>query len=263
MSEQSLSPTHKKPGGSQLAEQEELLLTAYFDGECGFLSKLRAHRLLRRNAQAQTFLEALTSLSESSLQSFFNDRRQTHELAKVDLWERVSTRIDQEERAAFFLGKRDSTQASSSKEKESFFGMREFFWGGAGAALSFLFVFALSPGGAPQVATESGSSSQAGSTSPVALVSTAPQVLRSSTRVPTVTTVSTHNRPVEVDWMKSDGSVRMIHDTSGRTPIIWVKRRSNLPQISSYRSNSSRRRRNGVQSQSLQQRIPTATLVSK
>lgn len=39
-----------------LTEKEELLLSRHFDGECGFISRFQAQRLLIRNDQAKLFL---------------------------------------------------------------------------------------------------------------------------------------------------------------------------------------------------------------
>jgi hypothetical protein len=82
-------------------------------------------------------------------------------------------------------------------------------------------------------------------------------LVRNPSQIPSVS-----SRPVEVDWMRSDGSVRMIQDPRAGTPIIWVTRRSQVPQLTRRGIRKSDSRESAPR-RSLQQRVPTATFVSK
>ena len=48
--------------------------------------------------------------------------------------------------------------------------------------------------------------------------------LKSSDLGPTPSLRQASRRPLEVDWMRSDGRVHMIQDSGERSAIIWVKR---------------------------------------
>ena len=129
MTQQQLSPKHEKQASGSLTVDEELLLTAFFDGESGFFSRMKARSLLRKNPLAKTYLSELESLRDSALPSFFDSRagtpleRDSLEGKPVQLWDRISNRIDQEERAAFFLGERGGISSSTTKEKAPLFGL--------------------------------------------------------------------------------------------------------------------------------------------
>ena len=233
---------------SGLSFREEKLLQAYFDSECGAIGRWWARRLLARRRSAGAFFESLRVGAREVLGSFDGGADAQQGGEKVDLWNRISARIDQEERSLMFLGKRDFRERAQGVWRLSW--TRPVGWGLSGAVVTAgvaMLIFgqfspqaqsAFSAAGSPSL----GGDAQANpSYQPVAMdmgesdfraeAGTAEQEMSSAhalnRKVP---------RALEVDWMRSHGRVRMIQDSSDRAAILWVNRDSKLG--SSRRSNS-------------------------
>ncbi len=188
--------------------KEEKLLSRYIDNELGILGKFKAKSLLKRSSEARDVVEGLSEQSElvSSLS--------TNSL-KVNLADKIFQRIEQEEKAEFYLGKRRNLE---KQERDS-----AFSWGlvgtlaSAAACLALFFTFANdnSDNIETQVAKVQKESFQAE---------------RQSSTVQ-LTSVSDsgfdfEDPSVEVEWLKSDGRVKMIPAKNEKQmPIIWIKPR--------------------------------------
>ncbi len=221
-----------------LNEGEEVLLMKFFDGQCAFLERGKAQRLIEQSQSACEYMDMLRKAAQAA-QTL--GRQQT---LKVDLWQEVSRRIDAEEHAAIFLGKRDTHAHPSLSERVRGFFSNAWNLGISGAAVTAgLAFFMLLPATTPtsddaeqMVDMVRGVSYEAADASRAANVGGA---LASSNAE--VRPVGIHGRPqildeqtanvVEVDWMRSDGRLRMLHEPSERSAIIWVKRRNPAAQI--------------------------------
>ena len=207
---------------TQLTEKEEKLLEQYFDGECRLFAGRKAKRLLDEKPEALAYIEHLKELSKATKKAISEEYT-----GEVDLWDRISNRIDQEEYASIFLGERKTLK----EEKVPWYS--GIGWAIPGAALSAFAFFMVSsqpvaslPGGSPKplgFAEADFLSLQSLRTVSQGALQQAPQqrvVPRAYVRrsVP-VTSV------VEVDWMRSDGRVRLIEDPEDTGAIIWIRRR--------------------------------------
>lgn len=202
-----------------LTEHEELLLMKFVDGECGCLEKSRALRLIGASPTAAAFVEKLKASSEQAEFVLGGASR------PVDLWSRIEQRINAEEHAAIFLGKRETGRSRADAS-----GLAAWFTGTFGLGLSgavataAVALFMISPLGSSREGSTStpkdlaqmvkGVSLDTSAASAVAVRHERPQILNDD--IPSA---------VEVDWMRSDGRVRILPGTSERSPIIWVKRR--------------------------------------
>ena len=204
---------------SMLREKDERLISKWLDGECGWLERWRAGRLLRGSQAARNFLENMQAV-RCGAQCWGESACR----CQVDLWDRIAARIDQEQRAEVFLGRR---RAAAADVRESRFSPWTLGVSGAAVAAAAALLLVFLPGGA-------------GNTGPGgrALVWTA-----DSGSVPGVNLASAGGvQPrvvsggVELDWMRSHaGRVKLIQDPSGRSPIIWVTKRKPQPQTPYYR----------------------------
>ena len=202
-----------------LSEKDELLLSKYHDGECGVLSAFLAKRLLRDNTAAQHFLRNLENCSR-----IIEAEASRVSIPVVDLWDRIDNRIDQEQKAAFYLGERRVTERVPSlierlrASQVAVGGLS----GAAIAAVAFLFVYSPRDITSFSVPFNGPSSNAQNQFQQVGMGSSS-----ISTRQATLT--QRGNRPLEVDWMRSNGSLSLIPDASGSSAIIWVRRRSASP----------------------------------
>ncbi len=240
----------KQTDGSEwmfLSDAEEQLLLSYLDGEAGIVKRLRARFLLRR-PEARSYLESMRRVGVET-RAWAEGR----EVPTVDLWQRVSQRLDQEERAARFLGSR----ASGVVPVRHVWSER-LAWAipsAAVAALATVFVVGTEfrvPGGFYSMAgTVRQEHEQLATIEPSDLgfagASSQPVSLRSSTAVRPPPYLSA---PVEVKWMRSNGRVQLMQDPENRSAIIWI------------RTDPAHRRRTGGGEVSRQARIPEAIPVS-
>lgn len=224
---------------NSLSDRQERLIMRFADGECGPLARLKAKKLVRRSASARRFLDDLRHTSVF-MGGYENDLHKS-ESGQVDLWKRVEQRIEQEERAAIFLGERRAgVKVDIFKEFFSSSSLAAGLSGGVVAALLLAFVW--TPDGAMLPVPES-SDAPAGS-APLAQAVSNPAVATQNPVQRSVKLVSqgapaarqrsmfnsgnivAETSGVEVDWMRSDGQVRMIQHPESSVPIIWVKKRT-------------------------------------
>jgi hypothetical protein len=104
------SAKNKLTRSASLSEKQELLLSRFHDGECSYLSAFLAGRLLARRAEARDFILNLEEIKGKCSQLSAS----TTEPA-IDLWARIESRINQEQRASFYLGERRIADPKSSR----------------------------------------------------------------------------------------------------------------------------------------------------
>jgi hypothetical protein len=203
-----------------LSERQELLLSQYFDGECGCVSRYRAQSLLRRSQEARAFLEQLSSISTECQESCSGSD------CCADLWQKISARIDNEERAAFYLGSRRETSELPASRFFDRIRDRQVILGGlSGAALAALaLVFITRTGDIPEIATVA-RTSVSGSNIP----SEVTQVALGGSGARLAENRGMHRyaptSTMEVDWMRANGPLALIQNPNGKSAIIWVRRK--------------------------------------
>lgn len=228
-----------------LSEKQERLLLRYLDGECGLVGRMRAERLLSSSAVASSYAAAMRQASRGVREALAEQcgaGRSADGGQCVDLWQRIAARIDQEEKAEFFLGKRKL--ASAGESAWDLGGLWEpVKWGFSGAlvtAAAVVIVFrvsSVSPGGETALAGRSEVNVQrvaglsGGDFSPVGLMEgqsgreSALQTLNVGKDAPESPVVRRVPRVFEVGWMKSPGRVKVIQDSNQRSAILWVDRK--------------------------------------
>lgn len=207
---------------SALSVRQEVLLVAFHDGECGMFDTLRARYLLRRSASARAFIKSV----ESADAAYRAHARQVERDCNVDLWDRISARIQAEKHAEVFLGQR--TYSAPAAASESVWSIAEwrsrFAWGASGAAFASVLAMALVQGGyiggtAPGIAALASRSGSQG------LIPSATQVSYAGAGTSAGAGIRAVD-PIEMDWMRSEGRVQVLHPPSERTSIIWVRPRA-------------------------------------
>lgn len=199
----------------RLSERQQLLLSRYFDGECGCIDRFLAKRLLTRNEEAYVFFNDMEAVRGCCTKSL--GVHHSHTISSAELWERISVRIDQETRAELYLGKRrlDQTKESVWTRLLSPYTLAG---GLSGAALAGALLFVMyRPTSivsftAPQLAL----STPGNFIQPVALGGGAQSFTGSR---------PLRQAPLEVDWLRSQGSLQLIPDPDGHSAIIWVRRK--------------------------------------
>lgn len=243
-----------------LTEKDCILLERYHDGECGVWARMSAERLLSRSEAALAFLEGLKDLSDIN-----KDYSYKISSRRCDLWSKIEKRIDEEERAEFFLGKR-TKESSENKRNGWSLDWSKVGWGLSGAFVTAAFgmvMFRLASLQPIQVEGDNKvlaniKSSQTGG------VMQAQQVKLNEYPVSIGRSGSSIRRPVEVDWMRSDGRVHIIQDQEDRSSIIWVKKKRSSSindQILSIQQESMQEERSD-RPRIINQRIPESLSVS-
>ena len=216
----------------KLTQEQETLLSRYHDGECNWLTALQAKRLIARSVAASNFLVGLAKIAECAKAQPFKS-----EIDSNALWHKVRMRIEQEERSAVFLGNRQAAATQRPADRRT----HGLAWGMSGGLVAAGLVFMMVRNPAPQPVR---ANQEADLTTEVA-----PQIADLSAPIQ-VNTVQYGGAPtarsfaappafsedqlgqvVEVDWMRSDGSLRLLQDPSEKSAIIWVKRRPKREQI--------------------------------
>ena len=237
---------------TSLHDDERSLLMSYHDhdrdvGQLSYLDRLRLKRLLSNKPEARDFLDFLSSMSVRVSQAVADDILPL----RSSLWKQIEQRINQEERAALYLGKRELS--AESREPRRFFSIPDFNWGFSGATTAGLAVllmasFALTnPSMYQTVASSLNSQDSPRATSsgnferalpaPVRFASQQndlPQIIEPTRRGPQ--TLSS----VDVDWVHSDGAVRFYSDPHKNSTMIWVKKRTPVVRYFGPEVNSSR-----------------------
>lgn len=218
---------------SLLSEREERALEAYHDCECGAFGKWRVRRLLAAKPAASTYIRALASTAEEIAAGRSEPGK------GIDLWEKIDIRLEQEERAALFLGQRRTDESQQTWKMQWVWRVS---WGLSGALVSAAVVavafLQFYPHDQNTQTPQAGASTivpvaaAAGSLqySPVALepslnnqagVGNSGEESREFIPQPQLGRVP---RVMEVDWMRSRGRVRMIQNTGEKTAILWIDR---------------------------------------
>lgn len=210
-----------------MSEQEELLLQQYFDGEAGFFGKRKARSILRRSAEAREFISKVDTVANTLRFAAEEDQMS---ISVLDLEERIHQRLIEERRAEKFLGKRVEEKKTEKQSWSPFIP----FASGALAATCALLVFQVFPVGqqgevrsgtiAKNVSTVQSLQEPVRQVIPVKL-ETPERNPKTFTPAPAGEVIQVARRPVEVDWVRSDGRVRMIQSRT-QAPIFWVSRRS-------------------------------------
>jgi len=141
---------------------------------------------------------------------------------KVDLWGKIETRIEQEERAALYLGQRRLKESKPSLFER--IDLRQALLGGAsGAAIAAALLITLTTRPSEIVKF---SAPHAGPVSGSGIIHQAGVgVANSNTQHPNYLTQNRASRnPLQVDWMRANGSLRLIPDPNGSSSIIWIRR---------------------------------------
>ena len=210
--------------GDMLTETQEKLLQKYADGECNALEKLMIQRL-RKRPEALSYLSDLEAISPQ-IKSTMELHSQQAGSQSVDLWDRISVRLEQEDRAALFLGKRKPVVV----ERFSFFSKQAYVGAGALAAACLALLVVIPSSKSGSISNPAGTSTVANEQSGIPSINLAstntnrlePPRFLNSGEVPT---------SVEVDWMHSAGRVKMIQSPEGGSDIIWVRRPANANPI--------------------------------
>lgn len=253
------------------------------DGEARIVTRAIAKILVRQNAAAREYCDELRELKEAlqarhdsssyvSDDSYAPDNSLSTHMngARADLWERVARRIDEEQRAAVYLGAREGRERIENEGLRGAWSFPSFGRAGALATACMLGVYLVadpkSPLGrailseSPLAAAPSDGPRNfaSGESAAPTLVSSRPvggDVLGSAGI--TVASLDTSGGddpimsegplgtagagggvhyglprilepdypvPLEVDWMRSDGRVRLMQDSNARSAIIWIRR---------------------------------------
>lgn len=198
----------------KLSEKQQLVLSRYFDNESGFFERLLAKRLIALHPDARLFIDSLRD-SAATHREIVNANAPS-----VDLWARIDARIDQEMKAAFYLGERRA-QEPAPRFFDKLKPVPALVGGLSGAVVAATVLLVLYQPkeivsfSSPQTAL----SGQAGAFQQVGLGNSerpgsVPRALSRQQRA-----------ALEVDWMRANGSLRLIPDADGSSAIIWVRRK--------------------------------------
>jgi len=201
----------KRSQSKELSEKQQLLLSSYVDNECSFLSRFLAERLVKTNEAAQLFVQTLKNTSQACRAHIASND------SSVDLWDRISTRIDGEERAALYLGQRkpvvDTNTASLMEKLLSRQAVLGGLSGAAVAATVLVFVARPSkPGEILPVYTGGPVAAHNSSAFHQASLGNESQAFGNQSAM-------------EVDWMRGNGSFKIIQNPTDKSAIIWVRKR--------------------------------------
>jgi len=216
-----------------IQEKTQLLLMRFLDGECGYFERRRVRRLLDSDPEAAQFLaEMQQAIDGCGLLSRVKGPD------PVNMWQRVSARIAQEEKAAEFLGRR-KISALLPEGFWSFEWLREAWKiyvpsGALALACLALLVVYLNP--ASRNAGEYVASGRDinGNIVPVNL-SLEGATLPGNYIRPRLLE-DKYPAPLEVDWLRSRGQVKFIQNSQESSPIIWVDRSRLLAQAKRMRN---------------------------
>jgi hypothetical protein len=195
----------------QLSEPQQLLLSSYVDNQCSFVARMRAERLIRQSEHARLFVESLKKTSQA-YRSLFSTPT-----ASPDLWDKINTRINAEERAALYLGQRKPVATANEGSVAShFFSKQALFGGLSGAAIAACVLVLISR------PTKSGEIIPVYTGGPVA-AQNASAFHQASLGAPQREVAP--GSSMEVDWMRSNGSLKIIQSPNDKSAILWVRRK--------------------------------------
>lgn len=205
-----------------LNEAQEQLLLRWCDGEASWFERIKARKLMADNQAARVFVEETLKVADTLQQV---DREQSAELPQVNLWDRIATRIEREERSRRIM----------ADAEESFGSWLQIFsgrlaWSGAGAVvagLAVFFVLHTAPAGSGlSTGVDLAKENTPQNVMPIQPVNLAPEERELGVLpLPREALVQSEpEQPFELDWMRSTGRVRLIQDPNKRMAIIWVNR---------------------------------------
>ncbi len=194
----------------ELSEKQQLLLSSYVDNECSFFSRFFAERLVKTSEEAQRFVNNLKNTSQACKAHIASND------PSVDLWDRIAQRLDGEERAAVYLGQRKPVVDPTPSLMEKLLSRQAVIGGLSGAAVAAtVLVFVARPSkpgeilpvytGGPVAAHNSSAFHQA--------------ALNNNTQA------FGNQSAMEVDWMRGNGSFKIIQNPTDKSAIIWVRKR--------------------------------------
>lgn len=227
---------------NNLSDKQERLLTLYYDRECNFFEKLQVKRIIKLNPYATQFLEELSKCSEIV-------NAEVNGMGVKDLSEFCSTlnqKIENEEHAEIFHGSRNVVVEANYSRRSNFTFLPWALSGALALALFFNINSNTSldavDNGLPQVVANKDIK-----------IPTRIKVAKkriSSNENPRISNVSNYgigeeqledetfdatpylkqreylyNPDVEVDWIRSNGSVHLIQQRNTKAPLIWISRR--------------------------------------
>jgi len=239
-----------------LTQREELLLMRWFDGESGRLSSWLVKRLLVRQKAAQEYLKHLELCRISTKK---HQESNCVEKSNSNVWESVLARINREEQAALYLGPRitDSNNNRPQDEETTWYSVwgERFGWGVCGALgvtvvavvwqglpiqrfsakdnleLSFDKKLVISdkefePNNKNELISSGSHLVSFGGQHSTS--QSAPE-LALSDRASRYDNNNCNNNEllsgqVEVDWIRSDGTLRLIQGSESQSTLIWAKR---------------------------------------
>lgn len=210
---------------TKLSEGQEKLLMKFHDKECSLWQSFKAERLLRVSQEAKEFINELERARDTFRGAV---RALDSNVESSSIWEKVVSRIEQEERAELLLGKRAlGRQSSSFLEKfEWLFEPKVLGASGALVAASVALLMVVNPvsdkaGGLPQSSLESFTE---GPLLPISNQVDQPQEEVPYTR-PRLVADRVPNA-FEVDYMRSnEGRVQLLQDPRRKSIIFWVDRK--------------------------------------
>lgn len=206
-----------KLAAGPLAEQQEVLLSCYIDGECGMLGRLRAQALLRRSAAARAFVSGLRAVHEE-----VQDYDAAFPSAPEGLWAGIERRIAQEERL------RDIREESREHWFQPFaYYFGRLSWGAAGGFAAAGLLFAVMNFGRVSVPLQMAKGAGATASRPVQLASegVSPQVIDAgfSSGAPSVGASS------PFAYLRSSGRVKVMRKAPKRSTIFWIRKKEEAP----------------------------------
>lgn len=194
-----------------LSEKQQLLLSSYVDNECSYIPRLLAERLLKTNAEARLFVQSLKNASLA-----YRSHMDTNG-ASVDLWNRISTRIEGEERAALYLGQREPVrEGSTSSLIERILSRQAVLGGLSGAAVAATVLVFVSRPAKPGEILPVYTGGPVAAHNPAAF---------HQASLGTETQGYNPQSAMEVDWMRGKGSFKIIQNPNDKSAIIWVRKK--------------------------------------
>ena len=186
----------------ELTDKQKQLLQLYHDGCCAWYKKPQLAWLLKRNETAKQYLDSLDQLAEQLQKGFAESVAEIPEVP--GMWDEIERRIEAEERAAFYLGKR--TVKPEKTHKVSWYGVL------GSLSVAAMATFIIIP--------------------PTQQKGAKPLEIIQDTEAPMIQQVNFDSRPrlieepaVEMNWLKSAGSVSLIRDSDADgSSVIWVRR---------------------------------------
>lgn len=213
----------KATESKELSEKQQLLLSSYIDNECSYISRFLAERLIRTNPEAKLFVQNIRNTAQTYR------ALATPKDTSVDLWDRISTRIDGEERAALYLGQRKPIVETNDSPLLGRLLSRQVVFGGlSGAAIAATVLIMISR------------PTKSGEILPVYTGGTGAAVNSSAFHQASLGAQEAGfgaRSTMEVDWMRANGPLKIIQNPSGKSGIIWVQKRPLIPSMKSQAIN--------------------------